>query len=38
MGIRSSSLYPCRDSGSYRQEERFRVVILVNIMEKVVYS
>ena len=37
MGLRSSSLYPCRDSGSNWEEERFGVVTSVNIMEKVVY-
>ena len=37
MGLRSSSLCPCRDSDSYREEERFGVITLVNIMEKMVY-
>ena len=38
MGLCSSSLHPCRDSDNYWEEERFGVVTLVNIMEKVVYS
>ena len=37
MGLCSSPVHPCRDSDSYRQEERFRDITLVNIMEKVVY-
>ena len=37
MGLCSSSLHPCRDSDYYREEERFGVITLVNIMEKVVY-
>ena len=37
MGLRSSSLHPCRDSDYPWEEERFGVITLVNIMEKVVY-
>ena len=38
MGLCSSSLHPCRDSGSNWEEERFGIITLVNITEKVVYS
>lgn len=33
MGLRSSSLYPCRDSDYPWEEERFGVITLVNIMD-----
>ena len=38
VGVCSSSLHPCRDSDSYREEEGFGLIKVVYIMEKVVLS